>query len=205
MKGREKDRPKPTLAKANQPFTPMTRKAPWQVDTPFQALHVDDLGTPKVNRSDSFSDDHVPDDLPPPPPPPPSEMDDDVQRLKRLLLQALERIERLEHKHAAPSHRTVATQTRDGTAQRRRDAKDQPNDSDAHKIRRPQPEDKPRRPLAHVARNVPDGSDGKESRQGSADDPMKESETQEQLTRRLHDMELKVHRLRDQRNAIEHS
>jgi hypothetical protein len=55
MLPREKEKTKPQLAQANQPFTPMTHKSNRAAETPYQPLRVDDLATPKMNKSHSVS------------------------------------------------------------------------------------------------------------------------------------------------------
>jgi hypothetical protein len=55
MLRREKEKSKPQLAQANQPFTPMSHKGKKGDGTPYQPLRVDDLATPKMNKSHSAS------------------------------------------------------------------------------------------------------------------------------------------------------
>lgn len=43
----------PHLAAANQPFTPMSHKNQNVVSTPFHPLQLNDLATPKINKSNS--------------------------------------------------------------------------------------------------------------------------------------------------------
>jgi hypothetical protein len=54
MHRREKERAKPGLARAHHPFTPITHKPVKPAETPFQPLRVNDLETPKSNKSDSI-------------------------------------------------------------------------------------------------------------------------------------------------------
>jgi hypothetical protein len=52
----DRDRPKPGLARAHHPFTPISHKPAKPVETPFQPLRVNDLDTPKVPKIESNSD-----------------------------------------------------------------------------------------------------------------------------------------------------
>lgn len=51
-----KQKGKPHLADANVPFTPMAKKAKKEKESPIHPLRIDDLATPKGNRSHSSSD-----------------------------------------------------------------------------------------------------------------------------------------------------
>lgn len=54
MKKREKS--KPYLAHAVEPFTPMMHKQVKSAETPYQPLKLNDLATPKLNKSHSSTD-----------------------------------------------------------------------------------------------------------------------------------------------------
>ena len=108
------ERAKPQLARANQPFTPMTHKTAKQVETPYQPLKLNDLATPKMNRSHSSSEqqdlhqssssDEFPVEQP----------NNDLAELKNALMTAVRIIERMEQSQARPAKprtKTVATQT----------------------------------------------------------------------------------------------
>lgn len=111
---RRNERAKPQLARANQPFTPMTHKTAKQVETPYQPLKLNDLATPKMNRSHSSSEHQdlhqsmSSDDLPLEQP------NNDLEELKNTLMAAVRIIERMEanqQKPTKPRTKTVATQT----------------------------------------------------------------------------------------------
>ncbi|KAH0795657.1 hypothetical protein GPJ56_000536 [Histomonas meleagridis] len=88
------NKPKPPLATANQPFTPMTHKTARPADTPFHLLKLGDLATPVLNKSHSSADHDIIDS--------PEEKqefaqtDSDLNELKNTLLHAISIIDKIE-------------------------------------------------------------------------------------------------------------
>jgi hypothetical protein len=116
MKGKDAEKRRPQLARASDPFTPLTRKAVPE-GTPYHALRVDDLATPKLNKSHSGSD-HTEiemsmgsDDTGP---------GDQIQELRQALLSAMAVIDRLEKSRKPVQYRTVSTQTTEISDKRER-------------------------------------------------------------------------------------
>jgi hypothetical protein len=105
MKGKVEKRPR--LARASDPFTPLThRVAP--AETPYHPLRVDDLATPKVNKSQSSSD-HTEINMSAG-----SEgvtTDESVAELRKALLSAMAALDRIEKSKKPVNYRTASTQT----------------------------------------------------------------------------------------------
>jgi hypothetical protein len=217
MRGREKDRAKPGLAKANLPFTPITRKAPAQAETPFQPLRLNDLETPKSNPSNSEPD--LPSPVDSEPAAQPSDLQAILQGLKSANEDHLRCIARLEQLLKPKNYGTAATQTSGIDAPTQFEGTEvSPNDrldpspvgkaKPALKPRaRPHQEERPRKPLAPVARNAMD-TEPLEKRRGitknqSTGDSLKASGEDENLQKRLHEMSLLLRRLENQLDGIE--
>jgi hypothetical protein len=214
MRGREKDRAKPGLAKANLPFTPMTRKAPAQAETPFQPLRLNDLETPKSNPSSSEPD--LPSPVHPEPDAPPSDLQAILQGLKSANQDHLRYIARLEQLLKPKNSRTVGTQTLTVDPQKQFEGTEvSPNDrlepSPVGKALKPKvrahQEERPRKPLAPVTRNAMDREPVKKRRaivkSQSTGDSLKGSGEEENLQKRLHEMSLLLRRLENQLDGIE--
>lgn len=94
------ERRRPQLAQGKQPFTPISHKNGKNVETPYEPLKLNDLVTPKGNRSGLAAEKR------------PVSYEDvqnnDLAELKAVLLKAVRVVERMERKQVMKS---VATQT----------------------------------------------------------------------------------------------
>jgi hypothetical protein len=89
MHKRGADKAKPKLAQANQPFTPIVHKAVNPVETPYEPLRLDDLATPKSGG------DHAPHHHAVLTPEHPPEIPNDWKDLRRVLVMALDIVDRM--------------------------------------------------------------------------------------------------------------
>lgn len=121
-----KKNPKPQLAAANQPFTPMSHKDRSIINTPYHPLQLDDLATPKITKSKSNLDKvnlellkdkgMVPQEIPkkaqpqpiPSKSPKPQQQQPDLFLIKTSLLSCIQAIERLEK--SKKTYASVSTQ-----------------------------------------------------------------------------------------------
>lgn len=109
------ERRKPQLARGKQPFTPMSRKDGKQVETPYEPLRLNDLATPKVNKSGQNSAHNSirhEEEF--------ENTGDDLAELKALLLNAVRVIERMENqKERKVKTKTTGTQTSGSSSQQK--------------------------------------------------------------------------------------
>jgi hypothetical protein len=188
MHRRDKPRAKPGLAHAHQPFTPITYKPVQPAETPFQPLRVNDLGTPKVNKSDSIGC-LVPD----------AEIvadaeftraDQDLHALRQAFLSCIAILDRMDKRtNEQVQRRSVCTQTATDTVRpeavacnRMKPKNDQKKEEDA------------RKPL-QFANRVPT-----ETKPEPPQSSLEESSTEDDgnLKERLHEMSLLLKRLENQ-------
>lgn len=96
-------RDKPHLAGAHEPFTPMTRKGVKPSETPYEPLKLNDLATPKVNKSlsGSISDDSDDHDIDTHP-------TDELSELRHAMMTVVGIIDRM---RVSKEKRSIATQT----------------------------------------------------------------------------------------------
>ena len=94
------ERRRPQLAQGKQPFTPMSHKNGENAETPYEPLRLNDLVTPKGNRSGMAVEKHSVSYV--------DAQSNDLAELKAVLLKAVRVIERMERK---PVTKSVGTQT----------------------------------------------------------------------------------------------
>jgi hypothetical protein len=105
-----RDVQKPALANGKLPFTPIVHKQVNDIETPYQPLHVDDLGTPKLKVAKSAPQvpaiDPVPEQCEPERCGP-----NDLQALRKALVMCVDIVGRLERASESKVYRSVGIQT----------------------------------------------------------------------------------------------
>jgi hypothetical protein len=216
MRRGDRDRPKPGLARAHQPFTPITHQPVKSAETPFQPLHVTDLETPKVNKSDSNSDPSTDigiaaeDEF--------TTSDQDFKALRHALLGCIGIVDRMSRKNA--ERRSATTQTSaepihrppkqfDETEVIPGDRLDPMGLSPVAKVAQPmkpknpmKKEEEPRKPLYPINRNVVEPVKLKSDITHGSEEGSTAVEDDGNLQKRLHEMSLLLKRLENQIDGV---